>query len=1541
MQDLDQQQFYRKFGVRTLGQLTTPRAYPLEVWQNPKNAVFHYVPVSSQDFGPGQDFFPVRAARLKPYLLNVDAFAGETEGNPRLRGGVNFLNLEKAFRRAHPEMRRVTDLERSLMDKTSPFVVNYGLIPLLYKYPPNLMARWYRFRNIMRTVYQKVNELAKQSNREQYLVFQLPDQIPTRTNLNRALEHFIEIHHENPEFHNELGDRLIERQRSTDVILEILNNPLYDEQAEESLPTVESFAEVFGSFGRDIRAAFEVGAQKRALVFSEAVDNVVPGLLEGNAQLAAEAFDEGVMGFGELHMPDAGEGGEITLEAMNRMTLQFFQDDQALTIADIWQWLSENRDKSLMGAIEPEHFDRINFVFVEAGKFSVLNLGKLNSLRADKEVGQQGMAAAAVSRNFGIYLASLNALRSVADPTAIIETIVGGERDNEEPVVVGLSGGDGKDDVETTVVSDASQTEVVADGMVMGAVAGPKVKVASLMGKTNKAVDVPHSVAMVVEAPDASPDAVHVDDTDPMTRAVSERTMELMEKGVMSQADRRRHLKLAEKYKELPAPFGHEGTLADFAQIPKEVVWGFKPAKMFDSVHVPDKSLTESTLKNFDPDYIKHVFHRDTARMVLALQKGPFSITNYEVEKKVDALNVLNGYTVRIHPTEGVPSTLQFHLPVVPENGKYKVNGVKYFMRKQRTDKPIRKISAERVALSSYYPSKLFIDRSTKRVDDYGEWLTSGMRANILSESSTISKVVYGKTFRPEQNVPRTYSAIAKEFVEFETQGIHFLFDWPNVEKHFDAKQLAAWVSQKRWPVGFKGNQIVLMDPNGNLFIGEQALGPFSAMLGLNPANRPVESVTIQTLGEALPLGIVLAYMWGMKGLLEAIGGPDRRRVRGSKRDTTDDEFEVTFEDEVWVFPRENSVRTLIWASFNQWKKVVKTTPVSDFENKDNYFILFSQIGLGARNLRELDLIGWYFLDPIAIDILTEMKEPTEIKALMVKAAYYLVTDEYPDDQSTKGALFKGYERMNGHVYRSIVEAMRGYYSNPSRAKASVDLNPYDVMMKLQGDPSVSLTEESNPLHNLKEKENVTYSGTGGRSKRAMVRRTRAFHKSDLGIRSEATVDSGDVGINMYFSPNPNLTSLYGTAEGLDPKTAGTGRLLSTAANAAPFATYDDGKRVNFISIQQDHVIESVGTEAGPISTGGDVSMPYRNDDLFAHAAKGPGKVIEKTDEHVVIKYDDPKLGEDRIEIGRRFGTVTGKTIPHTVVCDLAVGDKVTPPQIVVYNKGFFEPDWRDGKNVRWKTGIQSLVVVMENNDTFEDSSRISHQLAEKMVSPVSHIRTILVEDKQHVHKLVKVGDTVDVEDKLCYIEEGITGENSMFDDSTVESLKRLSNRAPKAKYIGTVEKVEVVYFGEKEDMSSSLQKIITKSDNERAKTTKQLANGEAKTGQIYSPARVDGQQLEMGMVAIRVFITGHNGMGDGDKLVVGNQLKSVITGTIEGVFQTEHPIFPGGAVADLDVMFSYRGINARIVESPILMGFGGMLLEAMGRQMSAAFTGK
>ena len=73
-----------------------------------------------------------------------------------------------------------------------------------------------------------------------------------------------------------------------------------------------------------------------------------------------------------------------------------------------------------------------------------------------------------------------------------------------------------------------------------------------------------------------------------------------------------------------------------------------------------------------------------------------------------------------------------------------------------------------------------------------------------------------------------------------------------------------------------------------------------------------------------------------------------------------------------------------------------------------------------------------------------------------------------------------------------------------------------------------------------------------------MVKRTRAYHKSSMGTISESTVDSSDVGINIYLSSNPQFTSVRGVSREFNFEKQVAGALLSTSAMLAPGSDKDD-----------------------------------------------------------------------------------------------------------------------------------------------------------------------------------------------------------------------------------------------------------------------------------------------------------------------------------------------------------------------------------------------
>ena len=89
----------------------------------------------------------------------------------------------------------------------------------------------------------------------------------------------------------------------------------------------------------------------------------------------------------------------------------------------------------------------------------------------------------------------------------------------------------------------------------------------------------------------------------------------------------------------------------------------------------------------------------------------------------------------------------------------------------------------------------------------------------------------------------------------------------------------------------------------------------------------------------------------------------------------------------------------------------------------------------------------------------------------------------------------------------------------------------------------------------------------------------------------------------------------------------------------------------------------------------------------------------------------------------------------------------------------------------------------------------------------------VFVKFDNEIHRLVKVGQKVTLDDLLCIIEDPITSTNSMFDEESIMMLQSLGAMTPKAKKNGVVERIEVFYNGDKEDMSESLRAIADAAD--------------------------------------------------------------------------------------------------------------------------------
>lgn len=477
---------------------------------------------------------------------------------------------------------------------------------------------------------------------------------------------------------------------------------------------------------------------------------------------------------------------------------------------------------------------------------------------------------------------------------------------------------------------------------------------------------------------------------------------------------------------------------------------------------------------------------------------------------------------------------------------------------------PIRKIAPHLVQLTSYF-SKLKVQRSLKVVDNYPIWLI-GQIERLVAKNELVSNVNYGRTHTRFTELPRAYTTMFSRYKSFTVtlpttgQVIDFNFDLGQWEKQLGTATLAGMITKRAIPCARIDNQIWYMSPNGNIHSADatSTIGTLEECLNIKLINAPIEVVELNVMGKAIPIGLVLGFYYGLSNLIKRLGVTYRSVVRGANKQLQNDEYAIQFLDQAIILSRQDPRGSMIIGSLGIYHKSIAAFNFDEFNSKDVYGAVMDRQGLGSRYVRELDFMRQLYIDHITEELLRDMGEPTEFGPLLIRAVELLQYDSYP--RETDGSLRResGYERIPGAVFGQLVRGLRRYKARPLSARAQVELNPNDVWRAIQEDSSVTIIEESNPIHQLKEQENVTFSGTGGRTSRSLVKRTRVFDPNDLMVISEATVDSSDVGVTTFLTPNPQLKNLRGVRKPLkfDPTAAGS--LISTSALISPCSDRDD-----------------------------------------------------------------------------------------------------------------------------------------------------------------------------------------------------------------------------------------------------------------------------------------------------------------------------------------------------------------------------------------------
>jgi hypothetical protein len=633
------------------------------------------------------------------------------------------------------------------------------------------------------------------------------------------------------------------------------------------------------------------------------------------------------------------------------------------------------------------------------------------------------------------------------------------------------------------------------------------------------------------------------------------------ELGIMSANDYRNLVKQIDAIENIQSPYDPKQTLLEYAIVKPEQL-KLDPQPLPNLKHVPDPSMHKTALIDFDQKYIKEILPKDITASVANIQKAGIIIQDYEIDAQSSVLGDYEIHTLKLRPIDGVANTIRFKLPRVATNGEFKANGKKCQQRKQRSDLPIRKIKPHIVALTSYY-GKVFVSRSEKKAYDADSWLIKHLTLAALDDTNTdVLGFTPTDVFDNKFIAPRIYSGMAKYFKNLDLANYHLVFDHHERHKLFDPTTIASLEINGDVIVGrAKNNSPVVVSTDNNFYLvsnkGKVPIGNLASLAMIDQTKMPLDFSFLKIFRKEIPLALVLGYFLGISRLLVLLDVkptiiPAKKRIV-----VNNDEWVLAFKDRKLIFKRDNYLANLILAGFIEYKGSVRHYEYQEFDNSNVYLNVLESKGISVRYLREIELMDQLFIDPITKGILEEMQEPVTFMGLLLRSNELLTTDYHPDSQDMQYMRIKGYERFAGIVYSELVKSVRDYKARNIRGKSKLEMSPFAIWRDITTDPGNSLEKDINPIEVLKTQESVTYLGVGGRGKESMNRETRIYHKNDMGTISEATVDSGDVGVNAYTPASPLIENMRGITSVFEYDKNGIANLISTNANLWPSATTD------------------------------------------------------------------------------------------------------------------------------------------------------------------------------------------------------------------------------------------------------------------------------------------------------------------------------------------------------------------------------------------------
>lgn len=581
-----------------------------------------------------------------------------------------------------------------------------------------------------------------------------------------------------------------------------------------------------------------------------------------------------------------------------------------------------------------------------------------------------------------------------------------------------------------------------------------------------------------------------------------------------------------------------------------------------------DPETKTSAIFSFDQQYLENNFHTDLAKTLTSFMKQGFFVYNLTESKDITRIDSTTTYRVvfmSVH--DGKQHVVSFTLPNVDKEGVFKDNGNDYRLIKQKIAVPIAKVSSTRVGLFSSYNKSTVERTGTRR--SYKQFILKTLEALVRSEQI---KPQYGHLTVDHTLLPLEYTAIAERYSKLTIGKYNLTFNFP---ERFDGLEESEVNHLKLLEVKYgvylgkdnKGHPLFFSLSNFLIIAEDDELTSWKEITFLDLlkevfpkesfSNLPYEYTLVTIISESYPVIFLLGLMHGLIPTLRHIRAKMRFVPSGKAVRLQPNELRIRFKNGSLVYNRYPLLNSFIISGLS-WCNPERYN-IEDFESEDTYFNILETKGISTNQIKGIKSFFALFIDPITKSLLEAMHEPTNVSDLLIRATEMLTTESHYPASSERNYRFRSFERFVSMVHNEIARSIATYDSDRTRNK-TLNVNPKAVYQKIYADPAKTLVDTLNPIHEIKDVTKGSYAGIGGRTGRSFVINDRTYSPDSVGVISEATPDSGKVGMIFSTVMDPNIIDLYGRTipheEG--EKITSAAKMMSVVGNLLPGLAQDD-----------------------------------------------------------------------------------------------------------------------------------------------------------------------------------------------------------------------------------------------------------------------------------------------------------------------------------------------------------------------------------------------